>query len=198
LVGLVRDAIRLLNKRHGLDLGLYVAGDTTETGVGDASSLVVGKAAVSAVCSAPPTRFDASDVRQAVDDFPELPEEYWHELGVEVGIETKGSKRAEPILMSWGPLCYGNVSAGVALTKDQQGEATYGFITNHDMLQERAFEGLDGKTVRFMHPQGYERAMFVEFDRICLVDMSEEAVDSYFEQVSEHDDASLFMTCRYD
>ena len=198
LAEMVRDAVALLNKRHGLNFRLFVAGDTTDTGVGDASAMVVGRAAVSSDCYEPPVRFEAAAVRKAAEDFPDLPDKYWHEMGIELGVETRGTEEAKPFLLSWGPLCYGAVCVGVSMNQDERDQAKYKYMANQDMYQEWTSEGLDGQTVRFTHPKGYERSMTVEFSDICEVDMSEEAVESFFAQIPDHEDPSLFLLCRYD
>ena len=194
----VRDAVRSLNDKMGLNLQLFVASDTTDTGVGDASAMVLGRAAVSSECFDPPTRFEAAQVRKAVEEFSELSEDYWEKLSEASDLKVSAGSPLRPTLISWGPLCYGSVSVGVPMNDDERGEAKYKFIANQDMYQEWTFDGLDGEAVRFNHPGGYETSMTVEFWDLCPVDMSEESVQSYFEQVSEHDNPSLFLTCRYD
>ena len=194
----VRDALRSLNEKMGFDLQLFVASDTTDTGSGDAGVMVLGRAAVRSDCFEGPTRFEAATVREAVETFDELSQEYWEKLSEAADLKVGAGSPLQATLISWGPLCYGSVCAGVPLTDDDRGEATYKFIANQDMYQEWSFEGLDGEVVRFHHPDGYDRDMAVEFWDICPVDLSEGAVKSYFEQVSEHDNPSLFLTCRHD
>ncbi len=184
----LQSAVKALNEKHSLSLKVLVAGDTTDTGVGEAGGVVIGLPVIVSECYADPTAFSSQKVRDALADFPELPDTYFDELREAVE-DFKGpdSESPQALLLSWGPLCYGALNVGVAMTQDGRDDAVYGFIANQDNYQEWTFGGLDGKHITS-----------VEFDSITDLDLSEEAVQGYVEMVPEFDNPVLFLSCRYD
>lgn len=195
----VRDGLKALNEKYDQQLSLFVAGDTTETGVGVAGALIVGKKVVTSPCYDKPVEFDASKVMEEVEAFPDVPEDYWYDLGDEIGVESAvKDTEPQPILLSWGPLCYGSVHVGERSHDSESTNATYRYVSNQDMYQQWHLEGVDGELIEFTHPRGYETSMSVEFTEALPLDFSDEAVEGYKQEVSELDDPAFFLVCRYD
>lgn len=195
----VREGLKALNEKYDQDLSLFVAGDTTETGVGVAGALIVGKKVVTSPCYDKPVEFDPAEVRDEVESFPEVPEDYWYDLGDEIGVDSAvKDTEPQPILLSWGPLCYGAVYVGQRSHDSQSNDAIYRYASNQDMYQQWHMEGVDGLLVEFMHPRGYETTMGAEFTEALPLDFSEESVASYKEEVSAIEEPGFFLVCRYD
>lgn len=163
-------------------------GDTTDTGVGEASNAVLGRILVLSENYENPREFEVEKLEEALAEAVEIPESYWDALREAVpDFAGPAQEEAALLMLSWGPLSYGAVYIGVAMNQSEREEATYGFVANQDMGQEWTEGGLDG-----IHVAG------VEFDDVRELDFSEEAQEEHREQVLELGSASYFLVCRYD
>lgn len=192
----IRNEVRRLEEEFGLGLKVFVAGDTDTSPDFGVQNMVLGIAAVEVECWEPPRAFQAETIRAALDAFPGVPQEYLTAIQAISPLTDGFEPEVQPLLMSWGPLPYASIAVGVASTEDEA--LTYTYIANQDMDQEWTEEGLDGKSVSLLHPDGYDYFLGVEFSDVLPVPISKAHVEEYFKLVPDLENPSLFLTCRYD
>jgi hypothetical protein len=162
-------------------LRLYVPGDTTTDRNAEMyGGFVLGRAVVTVEANDyDPEPVDLQAIATELAQLPELDDAFWREALAFADIEPPEQPRA--YLMSWGPLCYGAVYAGVAATRDDT--PVYKFIANQDMQQEWSQSGIDGA-----------RLQSVEFSDIEELQVSEASLDA----AAKLDSPGLWLICRYD
>lgn len=184
VVEILEKAFEALNEEYDLGLQFFVPGDTSETGVGEATIAVLGREVITSDCWSGPASFQAQKVEEAMSQMKVLPPEFWTRLREDCPqFEGPESEEAAPLLLSFGPLCYGALHVGRPLTEDHREEAIYKYTANQDMDQAWTFNGLDGVSLEH-----------VEFDDVCAFSLS----DADFEKVPEIATPSYFLVCRYD
>jgi hypothetical protein len=165
-----------------LSLCLYVPGDTTTDRNGEVhGSFVLGRAVVEVEANDPgPGRIDLGALKAGLADLPPLDEAFWREALADIeGMEPPGEAGA--YLLSWGPLCYAAVYAGVAASRED--EHVYAFAANQDMEQEWSSEGVDGVSI-----EG------AEFSSVSAIELSEAGLA----KADKLDEPGFWLICRYD
>lgn len=164
-----------------LRLRLYVPGDTTTDRDGEVhGGFVLGRAVVVVEANDyDPERVDLQAIATALAKLPNLDEGFWREALAFADIEPPEQPRA--YLLSWGPLCYAAVYAGIAATRG--GTPVYKFIANQDMQQEWSQSGIDG-----VHLES------VEFSSVNELTLTE----ARLEVAAKHDKPAFWLICRYD
>jgi hypothetical protein len=164
-----------------LRLRLYVPGDTSTDRNGEIhGGFVLGRAVVVVEANDyDPEPIDLQAIATALGDLPDLDDQFWREALAFADIEPP--RAAQAYMLSWGPLCYAAVYAGVAATRDD--EPVYKFIANQDMHQEWSRSGVDG-----VHLES------VEFSSIHALQLSE----ARLEVAAKHDKPRFWLICRYD
>jgi hypothetical protein len=166
---------------RGQRLRLFVPGDTsTDRNAEVYGGFVLGREVIAVEANdydAGPV--DLQTIATALAELPELDESFWREALAFAGIEAPDEPRA--YLLSWGPLCYGAIYAGVAATRSDT--AMYKFIANQDMHQEWSQSGVDG-----VHLQS------TEFSEIRALEVTQASLDV----AAKLDGASFWLICRYD
>jgi hypothetical protein len=164
-----------------LRLRLYVPGDTTTDRNGEVhGGFVLGRAVVVVEANDyDPERVDQQAIATALHELPKLDDGFWREALAFADIEPPDEPRA--YLLSWGPLCYAAVYAGVAATRDDT--PVYKFIANQDMHQAWSQSGVDG-----VHLQSVE---FSSVDELSLT-------DARLEVAAKLDKPKFWLICRYD
>jgi hypothetical protein len=164
-----------------VNLRLFVPGDTTTDRDNEIyGGFVLGRSVIEVEANdydAGPV--DLQAIATALAELPELDKAFWRESLAFAGIEPPDEPRA--YLLSWGPLCYGAVYAGVAATRSDT--PVYKFIANQDMHQEWSHSGVDG-----VHLQS------VEFSDISELQVTE----AKLEAAAKLDGAGFWLICRYD
>lgn len=166
---------------RGLELRLYVPGDTaTDRNAEAYGGFVLGRAvALVEANDYDPEPVDLQQLATALAQLPELDDAFWREALAFFDIEPPSEPRA--YLLSWGPLCYAGLCAGVAATRDD--EHVYKFIANQDMEQIWSSSGIDGVAL-----QG------VEFSEIAELEIAE----ARLEVAAKLDNPGFWLICRYD
>lgn len=166
---------------RGVRLRLHVPGDTTTDRNGEVhGSFVLGRAVVVVEANDyDPERVDAQSIATALAELPSLDESFWREALAFSDIEPPNPPRA--YLLSWGPLCYAAVYAGVAATRDDK--PVYKFIANQDMHQEWSQSGVDGVHLESM-----------EFSSVGELELTE----ARLEVAAKLDKPGFWLICRYD
>lgn len=173
-----------LNDEYDLGLSFFVPGDTSDTGIGKASSAVIAKSVVFSECWGGPESFDPAKISDALEGLKPIPPEFWTRFhDAAPNLKPTDAPQPEAYLLSFGPLCYGAIFIGQAMTQDESDDAVYEFVANQDMEQGWTHDGLDG-----VHLQS------VEFDDVSKVNISEEDK----EKVPAFENPSYFLVCRYD
>jgi hypothetical protein len=164
-----------------LRLRLYVPGDTTTDRNGEVhGAFVLGRAVVVTEANDyDPEPVDLQTIATALAELPELDDGFWREALAFAGIEPPEDPQA--YLLSWGPLCYAAVYAGVAAERDAA--PVYKFIANQHMHQEWSQSGVDG-----VHLQSVE---FSSVDELALT-------EGQLEVVAKLDKPGFWLICRYD
>jgi hypothetical protein len=175
---------------RGESLSLFVPGDTQHEGAVP-GSFVLGRAVVSVEANdVDPAPVEPAALRAALAALPKLDAAFWREV-LAVVHEFEPSSTPDIHLLSWGPLCYGTLCAGIAATREcededadaDEHEFVYEFIANQDMAQEWSHSGIDG-----VHLHN------VEFGDIEVIPL-EPAQLAAAERLA---DASFWLLCRYD
>lgn len=166
---------------RGLQLRLFVPGDTTTDRDGEMyGGFVLGRAVVTVEANDyDPERVDLQTIATALAGLPELDDAFWREALAFAEIDPPEQPRA--YLMSWGPLCYAAVYAGVAATRDDS--HVYKFIANQDMEQMWSQSGVDG-----VHLQSVE---FSDIEELHVTEASLEAA-------AKLEERGFWLICRYD
>jgi hypothetical protein len=166
---------------RGLKLRLFVPGDTTTDPNGEVhGGFVLGRAVV--VVEADdydPEVVDLQTIATALAALPDLDDAFWREALAFADIDPPTEPQA--YMLSWGPLCYAALYAGVAATRDDT--PVYKFIANQDMHQQWSQSGVDG-----VHLES------VEFSSIGEFDLTPERL----EVASKLDNPKFWLICRYD
>jgi hypothetical protein len=164
-----------------LRLRLYVPGDTTTDRNGEVhGGFVLGRAVVVVEANDyDPEPIDLQALATALAELPKLDASFWREALAFANIEPPDEPSA--YLLSWGPLCYAAVYAGVAATRG--GTPVYKFIANQDMHQEWSQSGIDG-----VHLES------VEFSSINELELG----DAQLEVAAKLDKPKFWLICRYD
>jgi hypothetical protein len=162
-------------------LRLYVPGDTTTDRNGEVhGGFVLGRAVVVVEANDyDPEPIDLQAIATALAELPDLDNGFWREALAFADIEPPGPPQA--YLLSWGPLCYAAVYAGIAATRDDK--PVYKFIANQDMHQEWSQSGVDG-----VHLES------VEFSSVNELELTE----ARLEVAAKHDQPRFWLICRYD
>jgi hypothetical protein len=166
---------------RNLRLRLYVPGDTTTDRNGEVhGGFVLGRAVVVVEANDyDPELIDLQAIATALAELPELDAGFWREALAFSDIEPPDEPRA--YMLSWGPLCYAAVYAGVAATRG--GTPVYKFIANQDMHQAWSESGVDG-----VHIES------VEFSSVNELHLTE----AQLEVAAKHDKPRFWLICRYD
>lgn len=162
-------------------LRLFVPGDTTTDRNGEVhGGFVLGRAVVVVEANDyDPERVDLQRIATALAELPELDDAFWREALAFVDMDPPGEPQA--YMLSWGPLCYAALYAGVAATRSDT--PVYKFIANQDMHQQWSQSGVDG-----VHLES------VEFSSIGEFDLTPERLDV----VAKLDKPGFWLICRYD
>jgi hypothetical protein len=175
-----------------LKLQLFVPGDTTTDRNGEVhGGFVLGRSVVVVEANDyDPEPVDLQTVATALAELPELDDAFWRAALAFVDIEPPTEPGA--YMLSWGPLCYAALYAGVAATRDQT--PVYKFIANQDMSQQWSDSGVDGVHLRS-----------VEFSDIGEFDLTPERLEVVLKLRREGGEASdkldkprFWLICRYD
>jgi hypothetical protein len=164
-----------------LRLRLYVPGDTTTDRNGEVhGGFVLGRAVVVVEANDyDPEPIDLQAIATALAELPKLDASFWREALAFADIEPPDEPAA--YLLSWGPLCYAAIYAGVPATRG--GTPVYKFIANQDMHQEWSQSGIDG-----VHLES------VEFSSVNELELT----DARLEVAAKLDKPSFWLICRYD
>jgi hypothetical protein len=166
---------------RGVRLRLYVPGDTTTDRNSEVhGAFVLGRAVVVVEANDyDPESIDLQAIATALAELPDLDAGFWREALAFADIEPPQDPR--PYLLSWGPLCYAAVYAGVAATRGAT--PVYKYIANQDMQQEWSESGVDG-----VHLES------VEFSSVNELALTE----TRLEVAAKHDKPRFWLVCRYD
>lgn len=164
-----------------LKLRLFVPGDTTTDPNGEVGGgFVLGRAVVVVEANDyDPEPVDLQAIATALAELPELDDGFWREALAFVDIDPPTEPRA--YMLSWGPLCYAALYAGVAATRDDA--PVYKFIANQDMTQQWSQSGVDG-----VHLESVEFSSIGEFT----------LTPDRLEVASKLDQPKFWLICRYD
>ncbi len=171
-----------LDARQIEGLTLFVPGDTTTDRYADVyASLVFGRSVVVVEANDyEPGRIDPAAVSRALEALPPLDAGFWREaLAFSEGMAASGGPGT--FMLSWGPLCYAALYAGVAATREDT--PIYTFVANQDMRQEWSSEGVDGQFI-----EG------ADFSSVCAVSLGPEALT----KADKLEGAGFWLVCRYD
>jgi hypothetical protein len=171
-------------RARDLELTLYVPGDTTTDREHEVQAqFVLGHAVVE--CEAndwEPSPVSMATVHDELARLPKLDAAFW----AEALAGHPGARPAEAPaihLLSWGPLCYAGLYAGVAWSKDRKQDAKHKFVANQNMEQEWPEEGVDGVSL--------ENAEFSE-----IVELHPSPDD--LRKAERLEDPGYWLICRYD
>jgi hypothetical protein len=172
-------------RARGLDLTLYVPGDTTTNPDDEVpAKFVLGRAVATTEANEwEPSALDPVAAQRLREDFPALDAAFWQEAlaGFE---DAEASEAPAAHLLSWGPLCYGALYVGVPRSKDDPEPPVHEFVANQDMNQEWSTEGIDG--VRLVSVE------FSDIDELSLSPIEDLA------QATPLPNPGYWLICRYD
>lgn len=181
----LEQAVLAALRARGLDLTLYVPGDTVSNRDSEIQAkFVLGRAVATTEANDwEPTEVDPGAIERRLADFPPLDAAFWKDAlaGFE-GVEPSEAPAA--CLLSWGPLCYAGLYVGVRRSKSDPEPPVHKFIANQDMEQEWSSEGIDGVRIES-----------AEFSDICELSLSP-AED--LAQAAPLPDPRYWLICRYD
>jgi hypothetical protein len=181
----LEQAITAALRARGLDLTLYVPGDTTTSPDGEIQAkFVLGDAmATTEANDWEPSSVDPTAVQRRLADFPRLDAAFWQEaLAGFPGAEATPAPAA--YLLSWGPLCYAALYVGVRRSKSDPEPPAHKFIANQDMEQEWSSEGIDGVSIQN-----------AEFSDVCELSLSPVRD---LAKAAPLAGAGYWLICRYD
>jgi len=144
----LEQALMTALRARGLDLTLYVPGDTTTSPDSEIQAqFVLGRAVATTEANDwEPSPVDPKQVQGLLSDFPSLDDAFWREaLGGFEGAEANQTPVA--YILSWGPLCYAALYVGVSRSKGDSDPPVHKFIANQNMEQEWSTEGIDGVSI---------------------------------------------------
>ena len=127
-----------------------------------------------------PEPIDLQMIATTLAELPELDKSFWREALAFADMDPPDEPRA--YLLSWGPLCYAAVYAGIAVTRDV-GTPVYKIIANQDMHKAWSESGVDG-----VHLES------VEFSSVNKLELAE----ARLEVAAKHDKPRFWLICRYD
>lgn len=164
-------------KRDLPGLDVFTAG--TADDIHDA--IIVGRSAVVVEANdSDPAPISPTKVDEAMAKLPPHDAAFWRRtLAAHDGLVSSDAPGV--YLTSWGPLCCGAVTAGVATTRGS--ETVYNYVANQSMRQTRSSTGVDGKTLDSC-----------EGSEVKPVELRA----ARLEEVDKLSAPQFWLTCRYD